>query len=431
MKRIHRLRLIPVALLTLATALPGAVSHAAPVASHSNAAVTLRFAYFGGPDSKKLIDQILPTYHKAYPNVTVNLEPFPDSRVKVLTQTSAGTAADVYMAGDGDIVFLATRGALVDLKPLAQQAHFDLGQYLPGTLTIGSIGSHVYSLPKDYSPLAVYYNKALLQKAGVPFPSNTWTWTDFRNDALKLTKGGIYGATLSGDWPRLLDPFVRSFGGQLVSSDGRKVAGYMDSPATIKAVQLWIDLFRKDKIAPTPTQSSALGSDPFASGKAAMNLTGVWPSLGPAGYKAKPPFSFGVAPFPRGTSSAHVNTICYAGFVMSKATKHPNEAFALIRYLSGPVGDTVWSQNGLPSVRAVAQAKGVFHDPVESVFLKEVGFANLPADTTGAATEQAVGDTLTQGLDLLLNNPSTPVAGVLKIEASKGQQILDKYYSGQ
>jgi multiple sugar transport system substrate-binding protein len=422
MKRIHRLRLLVVALLALATLLPGTVGRAA-----SSATITLRFAYFGGPQTEALINQILPSFTKAYPNVSVSLEPFPtEGRVKVLTEISAGTAADVYMVGDGDAVFLASRGAVVDLKPLAAAAHFDLGQYIAGTTTVGTIGNHVYALPKDYSPLAVYYNKDMFRRAGVPYPAAGWTWNDFRNDALKLTKNGVYGALLPGDWVRCVDAVVRSLGGQLDNSNGTKTVGYMNSPATIKAIQFWINLFTVDKVSPLPSQTSALGSDPFASGKTAMSLTGVWPSLGPTGYSAKPPFSIGVAPFPSGYGHTmqHVNTICYAGFVLSKSSKHINEAFALIRYLSGPVGSAVWAQNGLPAVRSVALDKGIYNNPIDKVFLNEVTFTDLPADINGPSTEEAIGDNLTKGLDLLLNTPGTSVSQVLNIEANKAQAAL-------
>ena len=48
----------------------------------------------------------------------------------------------------------------------------------------------------------------------------------------ELTKNGVYGALLPGDWPRAVDAVVRAFGGRLDSTDGKRVQGYMDSAAT-------------------------------------------------------------------------------------------------------------------------------------------------------------------------------------------------------
>lgn len=431
MKRIHRLRLIPVALVVFGAALPTAVSQAAPAASaprvHAAAGVTLRFATFFDPNEKKIFNsKILPAFQKEFKGVTVNLEPIPDTRVKSVTQIAAGTAADVFNLGDGDVGWYADKGALVDLVPLAKQQGFSLDQYLPGTLTIGKVGNHQYSLPKDYSPLAIYYNIDMFKAAGLALPKAGWTWDEFRQDAIKLTKNGVYGASLPGDWPRAVDAVIRSLGGQLDSPDGKKVLGYMNSPATIKAVQFWIDLFNKDKISPTPSQAAALNvGDLFASGKAAMNLTGVWPA---ADYKTSLKFHWGVAPLPTGTK--RVNTICYAGFAVSKSTKHPREAFGLVKYASGPVGDAVWQSIGrLPALKSVIAKANLMKDPVQSVFLREAGFIDLPEDTNGPAAAQGVGDTLHEGLTLLLNTPGTSVAQVLQIEAKKGQKAIDAYYS--
>ena len=45
-----------------------------------------------------------------------------------------------------------------------------------------------YLLPKDFSPLAVYYNKKLFDAAGVAYPKDGWTWDEFLDTAQKLTK---------------------------------------------------------------------------------------------------------------------------------------------------------------------------------------------------------------------------------------------------
>jgi multiple sugar transport system substrate-binding protein len=432
MKRIHRLRLIPIALVAFVAALPTAVIHASPVAApshtHPSGRVTVRFAHFIDPKQLPLVKRtILAAYYKEYPNATVAFEPIPDTRVKAVTQIAAGTAADVFNLGDGDVGWYEAKGALVDLAPFAQRSHFSFSQYVPATLILGHVGSHQYSLPKDYSSLAIYYNKDMFKAAGLPFPSNTWTWDDFRRDAIKLTKNGVYGAWLPGDWPRAVDAVVRAFGGRLDSPDGKRVQGYMDSATTARAIEFWINLFSKDKISPTPSQASSLNlGDLFASQKAAMNLTGIWPSLGASGYRKTLKFHWGVAPLPRAT--VHANTICYAGFAMARSTKHPNEAWGLIKYMSGPVGDTLWATNGLPAVKSIAEKTGATRDPITGVFLKEANFASLPDDTNGPVAPAAVGDTLHEGLTLLLNSPGTSVAQVLKIEAKKGQTAVNAYY---
>lgn len=430
MQRSQRCRLVLALVVVCSVALPVHAGRAAAAIARSrmpaSGEVAIRFANFLSPHEIKLVQQrILPAYHEAYPRVTVAFEPLPDDRIKAVTQIAAGTAADVFNLGDGDVSWFAAKGAVVDVVPLAARSHFSLSQYLPGTLIFGHLGSHQFALPKDYSPLAMYYNKDMFKAAGLPYPSGAWTWDDFRRDALKLTRNGVYGALLPGTWVRAAGAVVRSLGGRLDSADGKQVQGYMDSPATVKAVQFWIDLFTKDKVSPMPSQS--LG-DPFATGHAAMSLTGIWPSLGEAGYKKTLTFHWGVAPLPRGQMRA--NAICWAGFLLSSSSRHRKEAWGLISYLSGPVGDRVWATNGLPSVRSVAEQTAAWRDRVARVFLQEASFATLPEDANGPATAIGVGNTLTEGLMLLLTKPGLSVAQVLKSEAKKGQDAIDAYYRG-
>lgn len=54
-------------------------------------------------------------------------------------------------------------------------------------LDVGKLGDQYYTLPKDYSDIAVYYNKKLFDEAGVAYPQAGWTWDDFYATAKQLT----------------------------------------------------------------------------------------------------------------------------------------------------------------------------------------------------------------------------------------------------
>jgi multiple sugar transport system substrate-binding protein len=432
MKRTHRLRLLPAALVALGAAVPmagHAASPATPARGHNAASFTLRFSTFFSPQEKTEFNkQILPQFQKQYPGVGVSLEPIPDQRIKAVAQIAAGTAADITNLGDGDVDFYASQNALQDLTPYVGQSF--LNQYLPNTLTIGKVGSHQYALPKDYSTLAVYYNKDLFKAAGLSAPSSNFTWDELRRDALALMKkSGTYSVIVDPTNPRLAGAVVSSFGGRLISSDGKHVVGYMDSPTTVNAITFWTGLVTKDHVAPTPSQQASAtngGADPFAQGKVAMNITGVWPS---STYKATPNLHFGVVPFPRTTGGPQVNTIYYAGFAMTRATKHPKEAAALIKLMSGPVGDAIWGKTALPAIKSIADQSSNTMDPVRSVFIKGVKNINtLPGDLTGPDAAAAVGTTLSEGLTLIDGSAGTSVRQVLQIEAKKGQQALASFH---
>ena len=71
---------------------------------------------------------------------------------------------------------------------LAGQYPLDLSVYLPGMVDPGKFEGKQYLLPKDFSPLGVYYNKKIFDKAGVAYPQDGWTWDDLLKTAQALTK---------------------------------------------------------------------------------------------------------------------------------------------------------------------------------------------------------------------------------------------------
>jgi multiple sugar transport system substrate-binding protein len=430
MKRAHRLRILPAAALVVAAAAVPTLGSFVAKPANAASTITLRFASFLSPTEKtEFQNDIYPTFHKQYPNVNVSFEAIPDSRVKAITQIAAGTGADVTNLGDGDVLFYADKKALKDLVPYVGRSF--INQYLPATINIGKVGSKQYALPKDYSSVAVYYNKALFKAAGLALPGAGFTWQQFRSDALALSKkSGSWSVELSPDWSRLADAVVRSLGGSLISSDGKHVVGYMDSAATVKAVTFYTNLVTKDHVVPTPAQYTAAtngGADPFAQGKVGLEITGIWPS---PTYDTIKGLSYGVAPFPVTAGVKPTNTICFAGFGVAATTKYTQQAVALVKLLSGPVGDAVWGKAGLPSVKSVADSQ--HNDATRTAFINAVKVDTvLPGDITGPDAAAAVGSTIQEGLDLIDNNPGTSVQQVLSIEARKGQQELANYASGQ
>lgn len=429
MKRAHRLRVLPAAALVVAAATAPTLGNLTAKPASAASSITLRFASFLSPAEKtEFQSSIYPAYHKQYPNVNISFEAIPDSRVKAVIQIASGTGADVINLGDGDVLFYADKKALKDLVPYVGRSF--INQYLPATVAIGKVGSKQYALPKDYSPVAVYYNKALFKAAGLKFPGAGYTWQQLRSDALTLSKkSGSWSVLMDATWQRLADAAVRSLGGSLVSKDGKHVQGYMDSPATVKAVTFFTNLVTKDHVAPTPTQRTAAtngGADPFAQGKVGLEITGIWPS---PTYDTTKGLSYGIAPFPTTSGVKATNTICYAGFGVTATTKYPQQAAALVKLMSGPVGDAVWGKTGLPSVTSVADSQ--HNDATRTAFINAVKVATLPGDLSGPDAAAAVGTTINEGLTLLENNPGTSVAQVLSIEARKGQAELASYSGGQ
>ncbi len=332
---------------------------------------TVRIGSWDSGDGLKPINDSITSFQKAYPGVKVQLESVPqDYGTKLLAQVASGTAPDVFQVGDGDVPNFAAKGMFEPLTDYISGKNggmpLDTSTLYPAVLAIGQVGGVQYLLTKDSSPLIIYYNKALFDAAGVDYPTDKWTWTEFLAAAQKLTNPAkkVWGIQLPdgwGDssWTRGVAPIVYQNGGALVSPDGKTTTGFLNSDATVGALQWYFDLFKKYKVAPSDADVAALsGQDLFATGKVAMMWSGIW---GVRGYMANPKLNFGMAQLPMG--KVRGNSICWAGYGLYSKSQNKLAAWAFLKWIGAEGGAQEFAKYALTPVRTIAELQGLDKDP--------------------------------------------------------------------
>ena len=81
----------------------------------------------------------------------------------------------------------------IPLNSLIKKYHHSLTSFDPGMIKELSDDGNVLALPYDFGPVVIAYNKALFKAKGVPYPQDGWTWSQFLQDAKRLTGGGDDG----------------------------------------------------------------------------------------------------------------------------------------------------------------------------------------------------------------------------------------------
>ncbi len=291
--KIRSLHLTILLLVILAMALSACAVPAPPTASSSNdtGIIVLRAGTGDSGEGLTPHQNIIAAYEDANPDVLVQLEAISgrDYYTRILTQIAANRAPDVMNIGDDAVPSFVERGAFVSIDSCLDELGFDRSVYLPGLLEPGMIDGELYFLPKDYSTLGVYYNKALFDAAGVAYPEAGWTWDDMLAIAQEMTQdtdgdgqNDIWGLQLPANWTTGFEYWVAAAGGSLISEDGSQYVGFMDSDAAIRAATFYADLYNKYAVAPPPADLSAFGggNSEFDSGQAAMRIFGRWPQAG-------------------------------------------------------------------------------------------------------------------------------------------------------
>nr|WP_255603774.1 sugar ABC transporter substrate-binding protein [Oscillochloris sp. ZM17-4] len=364
------------------TATPEATAAAAADLSPDSGKTLLRV---GTGDSGAGLEphrQIIARFEAENPDIQVRLEPVGsgDYYQLIRDQIDSGDPPDILQIGDDAVPSFVERGAFLPLDNLIAGAEFplDTSIYLPGVLNPGTWAGKQYLLPKDYTPLAVYYNKKIFDQFGVAYPQDGWTWEDFLATAQALTKDtngdgqtDIWGAQLPGSWAPNFEYWSASAGGRLVSSEGLGFIGYMDSPQNAEALQFYTDLYHLHHVAPITASLNPFdpSNNQFASGAAAMLLFGRWPQ---AGLRANPQIDLGVVGLPTGRRRA--NILLWGGFGISALSTHQDAAWRFLRFYAGEPGAQVWKDWALPTVRSVAETAGMTADPIEGVWLSELNY---------------------------------------------------------
>jgi multiple sugar transport system substrate-binding protein len=382
--------------------------------------------------------EIISRFEKANPDVLVQLEAVAgaDYYTRLLTQIAAKRPPDIMQIGDDAVPMFVDKGALGALDDcLKADPALDTGIYLPGLLQPGQWKGQQWLLPKDYSPMGVYYNKKIFDQFKEPYPKDGWTWDDMLNTAKSLTrdttgdgKTDIWGIQLPASWTSGFEYWVNSAGGRLISEDGKKFVGYMDSPEVQSALKFYSDLYNVHKVAPPPADLAMFGggNTEFDQGKAAMRLFGRWPE---AGYKTNPNIDLGVVGVPVGKVRA--NILFWGGFGVAAASENPEAACRFLKFYTGKEGAEVWKDWALPAVKSVADSSGLSKDPIEGVWISELNYLAPRAYVFTPYWGQTADPALRKALETVLITPGVDVAQVLKQAAAEAQAALDEQLAQQ
>lgn len=377
-------------------------------------------------------EEIIRRFEAANPDIQVQLEPVSggDYYGILFEQIASGAPPDIIQIGDDAVPSFVDRKALLSLDEYITSGQYPLDPriYLPGMLEPGRWAGSQYLLPKDFTPLAVYYNKKLFDQYGVAYPEDGWTWEEFLATAKALTRDtdsdgatDIWGLQLTGNWTTGFEYWVAAAGGRLVSPDGAGFLGYMDSPQSVEALEFYHDLYHVHKVAPIPTNLSPFGegNDQFANGDAAMRIFGRWPQ---GSLRESANIDLGVVGMPRGTRRA--NILMWGGFGITSLSKSPEAAWRFLRYYVGAEGAEVWKDWALPTVRTVTEAAGLDEDPIEGVWIGELSYL-VPRAYTAVPTWGSSGDpALAKLLETIISEPDADITAAAYDAAIAAQGAL-------
>jgi multiple sugar transport system substrate-binding protein len=311
-------------------------------AGYTGPEATISYSIWGDPAEIKSQQAVVDAFHVANPKITVKVtvSDWDTYWDKLQTGIAGGDAPDVF-AMDGPLFpDYQSRDVLLDMKPFIDRDGYDLGQLADQAVGDFTTSDGQFGLPRDLNVIALFYNKAMFDAAGVAHPDETWDWAKLVEAAHKLTldtntdgkpeQWGFY--TETSDMENYWSSLVWQNGGDILAADGKSTV--LGSDQAVGGIQFLQDLIWKEKVMPDPALFAETG-DAFEQGKAAMEANGSWlvPTHEAAGI------SLGIAPLPKGPAG-QATSINPTGAVIYAKTKSPDAAWEFVKYLASPPAQT-------------------------------------------------------------------------------------------
>jgi len=350
----------------------------------------LTVAVRGGPADVQAAEHIRRSFEREHQDVKVRLEHIPDKQyyAKLLTMLAGNSAPDVFGLTNGTILPHVAKGTLLDVAPLLKRDG-GLGKtdFFPTALEAYRFDGKLYGMPNNFHAFALYYNKTLFDKAGVPYPDGSWDWDDLLSAARKLTQDNDgdgrtdqYGIVFD-TWLGAVAPWIWQNGGTIFDNELAPTRCTLNSPKCVEALQFLADLKLRYRVAPGASETAEQGVvEMFYAGRVAM-----YPYLYVAGRMREyaKGFEWDCAPLPTGRTGIRASWAGSGCYSINRRTKVPRAAWEYVKHATGPRGMRLDARNGIaiPARRSIAYS-AAFMQPQsppanKQVFLDALEYARL------------------------------------------------------
>jgi multiple sugar transport system substrate-binding protein len=321
----------------------------APTASVTpDAPVTLTFWTGQSDEAEKLLEKLAAEFHTLHPNVTMEVSSGASSTEELLQKLSAGFASGTYpnisYSFGSWASELESSGKTQDITALVADPTVKWDEFSEAArATVRPTGTKTIGFPALVDNISLIYNKTVFDGAGVAYPTENWTWDDFRAAAKQLTSASKqtygYAYSVSGSeettwqfWPHLWQN-----GGKILADD--KTTSAFASPEGEKALEFLRGMAVDDKsvyIDQTDTKFAQL----FAANRIGMMTSGPWQLYDLNTAKTK----YGVTVLP-GTNGDH-QTVSGPDIWALMDTGDANEnhwSYEFLKWLTDPAQDVRWN----------------------------------------------------------------------------------------
>jgi multiple sugar transport system substrate-binding protein len=393
----------------------------------------LKWSTWGNPGELQRFQEFTQDFNSKHPNIQMEMIAIPNAEYdsKMLTQMIGGTAPEVFYAGDQFIARLSAEQAILELGPLlagpdSKSKPEDFFEGLWGAAKTED--GKIYGVPVDCNPMVLWYNKKLLQDAGVAdmpgdlYDQGKWNRDAFQQMVDKVAAADKRGYILDMWWGHIYS-WITTNGGKVYDFDNKRFVAHED-PKSVEAVKWMYDNLQAKKFAYQGALGEGQGADAmFMSQQAAFVGAGRW--LLPV-FKQNEGLEFDIAPWPANTGNKiEPAGIPTANIVINANAADQKAAFTfLTEYVSadGQIFRLQGGGNAVPSIKGADEVVKEGNVPEHAqVFLdaREVGYALWPIQASIAG----LGTDIEEAWDKLFLKGGDPKAALTQIGEMVNEEL--------
>lgn len=351
---------------TEATAAETTVASETAATENSLAGQTVVIGRWGGNDAETAAFKQMVTDFEAATGVKVEERVYSDYNTELQAELIGGSGPDVFYVDAYMAPFYIEQGVLMPLD----EATFELDAFYQPLRDAFLKDGQYYAVSKDYSTLALYYNKAVVDPAQIPGTLEELFTGDYLETLKATLPDTMVPMTYNRDIARNL--FMAEAGGASIVKD--ELYSNLADPAVVENLKYEYEAAKAGKIVTPADLGTGWNGDAFGNQRTAIMIEGNW-SLSFLEQNF-PDVDFGVMELPtfKGEKGTMVFTV---GYAINASTKSVDAASAFIQYATGTEGMATWTTGAgvLPSREDVTLATDVMNDPLKAPHIKGAEYA--------------------------------------------------------
>ncbi|PDT02693.1 ABC transporter substrate-binding protein [Rhizobium chutanense] len=392
-------------LKSLTKTLLGAALIGASFAPHAFAETTLNALFMAqAAYSEADVRAMTDAFAKANPDIKVNLEfvPYEGLHDKTVLAQGSGGGYDVVLF---DVIWPAEYASNKVLVDVSSRITDEMKKgVLPGAWTTVQYDGKYYGMPWILDTKYLFYNKEILEKAGIKAPPKTWD--ELTEQAKTIKDKGLLATPIAWSWSQAeaaicdYTTLVSAYGGDFLK-EGKPA---FQTGGGLDALKYMVSSYASGLT--NPNSKEFLEEDVrkvFENGDAAFALNWTYMyNMANDPKDSKVAGKVGVVPAPGVTGKSEASAVNGSmGLGITSASQHPDEAWKYIAFMTSQATQNAYAKLSLPIWASSYQDPAVIKGQEELISAAKVGLAAMyPRPTTpkyqelSTALQQAIQESL-------------------------------------